>query len=384
MSIDTKLIATVAAASFVWYSFSWAAKNLAPGTSLTNLSNKMSSPFEPTVADVLVVKAMLAKALLATSSRLPPEIVDVIVDLAEYWPHTTAELNDSTIIARGNQLSGRSSGDGENVFLLRSPPLGLHSWKRVSQGLNPSPPHKRAPNPRPPGDEFAPGDFEELTVSPLTLLAHPCRRIVFTIRSHDQGWGGDMGAQDSYNSSWTWFEAGLERWCKNSPAESTPATSIAQEDQQKSPPDQQSGDPKEQQPLPISLDSLSLNSLSLDTLCTVFPPIEWSSQQNKYTFQHQLNPHEDLKVQCNRVAIRETLTHRVVWSHTDDIRPDRDSDAEAVTNLATVQGRGKATGDGKFVRDLKLGDVVTLWAKARFPSWTNNVESVKLEVYYAI
>lgn len=119
MTIDTKLIATVATASLVLYSSSfWITRKLLSKTRPTNFANKMTSPFKPSVADVLVVKAMLAQALLAESSRLPPEIVDVIVDLAEYWPHTTAELNDTTMIARGNQPSGRSSGDGEDVFLV--------------------------------------------------------------------------------------------------------------------------------------------------------------------------------------------------------------------------------------------------------------------------
>lgn len=40
--------------------------------------------FEPFLADVLEVKNDLCKGL-----RLPMEIVDTIVDFAEYWPHTT-------------------------------------------------------------------------------------------------------------------------------------------------------------------------------------------------------------------------------------------------------------------------------------------------------
>ncbi|KAF6792649.1 hypothetical protein CMUS01_16143, partial [Colletotrichum musicola] len=47
-------------------------------------------------------------------------------------------------------------------------------------------------------------------------------------------------------------------------------------------------------------------------------------------------------------------------------------------------GRGRGTGTGRFVRSLKLGDVVTVWGKARFGGWTNNVEFVKVEIYWAI
>jgi hypothetical protein len=54
--------------------------------------------------------------------------------------------------------------------------------------------------------------FQKATGSPEPLLEHPCRKIVFTIRSHDQGWGGENTDHGSYRSSWTWFDAGLEKF----------------------------------------------------------------------------------------------------------------------------------------------------------------------------
>ena len=114
----------------------------------------------------------------------------------------------------------------------------------------------------------------------------------------------------------------------------------------------------------------------------MIPEVEWEGEvQKSYIFKQQLHPSDELKVKCNLTAEKEVLEHRVVWSHTDDIDPKRD--VEAAVKLER-EGRGKATGNGKFVRDLKLGDVVTLWSKARFPSWANFVESAKIDVYYAI
>jgi hypothetical protein len=68
-----------------------------------------NSRYEPTVMDVLITKAMLIKTL-----ALPREIVDAIIDLAGYWPHTTVEreYRDNTIVARGTH------GSEENVFLV--------------------------------------------------------------------------------------------------------------------------------------------------------------------------------------------------------------------------------------------------------------------------
>ncbi len=41
--------------------------------------------FEPTMLDILVVEALLLK-----HSKLPIELIDVIIEQAEYWPHSTA------------------------------------------------------------------------------------------------------------------------------------------------------------------------------------------------------------------------------------------------------------------------------------------------------
>lgn len=40
---------------------------------------------------------------------------------------------------------------------------------------------------------------------------HPCRKIVFTLKSHDQGWADDISNKGTYVSSWTWFDVGLEK-----------------------------------------------------------------------------------------------------------------------------------------------------------------------------
>jgi hypothetical protein len=69
----------------------------------------------------------------------------------------------------------------------------------------------------------------------------------------------------------------------------------------------------------------------------------------------------------------------VEWSWTDDINPESDGGQELKN-----QGRGRATGDGTFVRDLKMGDVITIWGKAKFPAWQNNIEKVRIDVYWAV
>lgn len=238
---------------------------------------------------------------------------------------------------------------------IRAPPLGLPNWRRSLGSPGSIPLCRKPPRPLPPGDEFPVEDFQRLTGSPAPMLAHPCRRIVFTIRSEDQGWGGTREDAGTYRHSWTWFEAGLERWCSTGTTE----TDVT-------------GHHRPQQAKP---------SLMVSDLSTVLPEVVWDEESDDYVFSHPLLPREDLKIQCNVVASREVREHRIVWSYTDDI--DRDRDVEAVAQLAE-KGRGTVTGNGKFVRDLKLGDVVTVWAKARFPGWQNRVHSIKLDIYYAV
>lgn len=58
--------------------------------------------------------------------------------------------------------------------------------------------------------------------SPPPTLAHPVRKIAFHIRSHDQGWGGQVEDHNTFRGSWTWFEVGLERYDSEAECASAP------------------------------------------------------------------------------------------------------------------------------------------------------------------
>ena len=61
--------------------------------------------YQPSVSDVLTVKEALLQKF-----TLPFELVDTILDLAQYWPHTT------TINSQGKTI--RSGHGREDVFLV--------------------------------------------------------------------------------------------------------------------------------------------------------------------------------------------------------------------------------------------------------------------------
>ena len=114
-------------------SVAWLLNTDAPGDSKNDPSphdspdDKMAAdvskePYEPSVIDVLVTRAMLSKGL-----RLPPEIVDSIVDQAEYWPHTTSSAVDGgqdihSIPAVVGRDDSRANAFLVGRFLPHSPP----------------------------------------------------------------------------------------------------------------------------------------------------------------------------------------------------------------------------------------------------------------------
>lgn len=138
--MDAKLLVTLGAFIFAYRSYSaWAARrmtetreasstlgNLQGGSDTAANSSAKSFPYEPSITDVLVTKAMLTKAL-----SLPPEIVDTVVDLAEYWPHTTtaSSFDESVVVARGN------SRTREDLFLVS--PLCYRDSLKVHRALIP-------------------------------------------------------------------------------------------------------------------------------------------------------------------------------------------------------------------------------------------------------
>lgn len=80
-----------------------------------------SSNYQPMVLDVLRVKKCLSKV---GTYPLPLEVVDTIIDYAEYWPCTTTEMSEGR-----KRIQGGNSA-GENVLIVSR-------WPDVEQyGLN--------------------------------------------------------------------------------------------------------------------------------------------------------------------------------------------------------------------------------------------------------
>lgn len=93
---------------------------------------------------------------------------------------------------------------------------------------------------------------------------------------------------------------------------------------------------------------------------------------------HPLLP-EEMTLQKNLTSVKSTTEHIVTWSFDDRIDPE-----SLEANELQAKGRGPGTGSGELVRSLEVGDVITVWGKARFPGWVNVIEEISIDVYWAV
>lgn len=85
-------------------------------------------------------------------------------------------------------------------------------------------------------------------------------------------------------------------------------------------------------------------------------------------------------LQRNKCAVHNTIGYTIVWHYLDDISP-QSVEAE---EFEETTGRGRNTLDGHVVRELEVGDSVSVWARARFAGWVNHVERASVRVFWAI
>ncbi|CVK84899.1 uncharacterized protein FMAN_01823 [Fusarium mangiferae] len=322
---------------------------LSLGSQNDNETSSSSSSGGLTPVDVIITRIMLTKG-----KKLPPGVVDVILDFAEYWAHSSNEVD--YIAEHSSPLRVNGQSPSENKFLLRSFPVGLTGIQGkkalaevLAYDLNEA-------KPAPLKTEHDASYFTKLADYPTPKLLHPVRKVVFTIRSKDQGWGGEPDNRHTYNGAWTWFEAGLEKFDA-----------------------EQTCDPNCTYDVRFKSASSVASPLPVCALRPLYPSIV-PKGSDKFAYSHPLAHQEKWTIVRNKTAHRAWQDHVITWAWDDDAKPD----SEAAVKMKAEEGRGEETGDGWFVRDLKMGDVVTIWAKARFGGWVNHIEKAKIDVYWAV
>ncbi|KAG0635854.1 hypothetical protein HOY80DRAFT_892343 [Tuber brumale] len=302
-----------------------------PTSSLGNLSHTCQSQAQPDESlelDRGYAPAQVLKTKRLLQSRgLPLEVVDAILDFAEYWPvvsmiarYTSEKIAQSTY---ENSYSG-------SLLYLRTQPL----------------PGEFKPEPTT-GDGVGGGPTAGCFIGRYQARGqYPVRKVVFKTVSRDQGWSSNEG-QDTYKGSWSWFDVHAERPksieaispadfeplvdavvvtktsdCNNSPWKRVSATKMSEVN-----------------------DNRNLASGSKET--------------NNWDLQRNVHAGQDWK------------THFVVWKH--------DGPDSGPVDENTGAGAG-----ADLVRCLKPGDRINLVARAQFPGWRNCVLSAEIHVFYAV
>ncbi|KAJ5178044.1 uncharacterized protein N7500_000743 [Penicillium coprophilum] len=250
--------------------------------------------FNPNLDDVLHVRRLFQ---LKLSHALPEELIDMIIDAAEYWPSVEQKMQNQRIIKK----------DCDQV-LLKTVPF-CYDRNSLEQESNPTPlPHRGA---------------------------HPCRKIVFKISSHDQG--GGRRRDNMYEYSWTWFDAEVIRGAHK-------------------------------------------RNMYVDGTEQEILDNERGQVRKHYTeADAELLP-RDNKLQVNAAHVDEIQHNKIVWDFRDDIQADSPEAFEIERTL----GRGRATLDGHGVRELEIGDSIAIWARARFPGWSNHVDRASVRIFWAV
>ncbi|KAL8934022.1 MAG: hypothetical protein Q9216_006110 [Gyalolechia sp. 2 TL-2023] len=374
----------------------WRIRVLAEKNKLSNFQ-EVEPPVGPSMVQVIGVKRLLL------GLKLPLEIVDLILDHAEFWPHITCTTQYRTLVytdiksglwVRDWRSLPFSMDHGpvpdnyrimpKNAFLLRTHPLGL-------QTRDPTVPVKSSVVAR--WKQKLKKDRRRKSSCGPTWLPprglHPCRKIVFEILSHQEAM--DF-TEPLYGDSPTWLDVSVERILPGEgPAEPpvwTPSMNEEWGDELMG----QSADsaqllllkrvpgaaaqfdhqPKQASPTSSVLDS---QPVQLFETRRTKPSLAATTRQ--------------AVVQQNYQGDAINRQHVVTWRYDDTLDMDSSEGDRMLTETGTHMNKN-------FVRQLESGESIVLWARARDrprnlinqkngkDPCINVVDRVRMHVFWAV
>ncbi|CAF9943874.1 MAG: hypothetical protein ALECFALPRED_001715 [Alectoria fallacina] len=331
----------------------------------------------PSMASVISLRHYLS-----LSRDLPNEIIDIILDLAEYWPHSSSILDMTTRVYSGHMCYGSYSARPrqklgrflstpesrrewkEDGFLIRTPPLGWRcvgdadaSKRSESKSTSTYQPRAKSkpliPMPRPP------------TWLPPRGL-HPARRVVFEILSREERPENThrQGHTFCYANSKTSFDA--------------------------------------------SVDTISFPKRTKTSVSRSIDPLLWTAEAATKDCQNQQPSNVCYTIRSKRFTKPlsskiddENASSGVTKNYTAHnrkvVRTWRYDGAERCYLPTTDRDFGSEDAT-EFVKALKEGDCISLWARARKSeehgrrrqeeggsrAWCNVVDRVAVHVFWAV
>ncbi|KAI4246058.1 MAG: hypothetical protein LQ352_006462 [Teloschistes flavicans] len=373
----------------------WRIKVLAEKNKLSRFE-EVPAPIGPSMQEVINVRKVLL------DRRLPLEIIDLIMDFAELWPHTTSTTQYQTVVhSEGPSLWVRdwrslpfSMDHGpvpdsyriwlRNAFLLRTHPLGLQTREpdavvkagvvsRWKQRLKRDRRRKSSSGPT--------------WLPPRGLRS--CRKIIFEILSHQEALGF---SEAQYGDSPTWFDVSVEKILPEE-GEIGPATWTTSMNEEY-------GDDilgctsdgpglqllKKVPGVGVNQDRSSRQASLASSMMDDGPMQHFETRRTKPTRAATLR---QTVVQQNYQGDAYHRQHIITWRYDDTL------DMNSFEGENTIMETGTHS-NGDFVRKLESGESVILWARARnrprdsskssgvADPCINVVDRVRMHVFWAV
>ncbi|EPS43876.1 hypothetical protein H072_2060 [Dactylellina haptotyla CBS 200.50] len=262
-------------------------------------------------ADVLEVTDILAK-------KLPVELIENILDEAEYFAHDVLAERQGRLWVT----------DGDKVYLTAVIP-DFTALEADTAGKG--------------GREGAGGRRGRV------------RRLVFKVRSKDQGWSSYSEHYGSYRGCWSWLD--VEVWRGGDAVDPVSDEHHNEEAQEEIDEDYQGSSGGEGEPAEVN--NAGKHKLG-----------DWLLQRNKHAFSDHID-------------------HEIVWDWREDGLPDDDDDKWEPDSINAEGNREQWDKDGRrangeLVRELRGGDEIRVIIKARYGGWRCEIESCKVECFWAV
>jgi len=240
------------------------------------------SAFDPSTKDILTVSDILDHVLV-------PDLTPDVLEMAHYWTRDTAERNTQMIVSQAT--AGR-------VYVRTKPLTGM-------SGL---------------------------------------RLVVFTLRSHDQGWSDNRQEHGTYQGSFTWFKVVLKRAKKSEKLDSASGS-----------------DEKE------GKDDSKANEEEYEEVAS--RQLIQNVHGSKYDAVHTLT----------------WSTDPAATSITGKYKEEMDETGNAKPNPQLEQYTEEEKHEIKdFLKQMQDGDRLEVQAWAQYPGWINHVAGIRVDVYCGI
>jgi len=269
-------------------------------SSLDEAPDSMHSQFDPSIADVQAVADIL-------DSVLVPDLTPTVLQLARYWIRETAERSTQMMV---------NERDAGRVY-VRTRGLSLIGG----------------------GEEQGAGHV---------------KMLVFTARSHDQGWSDNRGDWGTYKNSYTWFEVAIRRAKSDRTSQSSSeiknesrveGQGIATEGSSEKIDDQDDTEVIAKRHLFTNVHCATRDTVHTITWSTDLDATSITSNNPQPTEQHEQQ--QDAKTDTQPAA------------YTDEDRLD-------------IQA---------WLKQIRPGDRVEVTAHARYPGWQCHVAGCRIDVY---